>query len=638
MTAAQSRLGYTLRLSVNPSAIIADGNSSTTISAEVRDSTGRPAADDTQVEFTTSLGIVEHIGFTSAGIARVQLKSGAAIGTALVSAVVRKINALAQIRIDFLEPGTILFDESFVTISSDEYLAYDPDQKIIDSAGGVSIKTRGVNITADSCQIITFNNVIKAKAKLGGDNIKIFRGEKSIQASAVYYDIKAMHGFLITPIEEGAQLMEFRTGDMRTSPVDDNQKSPDFNYKQTQESSVVITAKYIILHPDKEVKIKRATFYMEGDKLLRVPLYKTSLRSGYGLQNSFLAVGSDGLRLDFPLYYQLTEVFTGSARIKHSEPGGWGYYTGRAGWQLNLEEEYYINGSTDGKFIIDRAGTNDWGLSWNHRNEFGGNSRLYSYINFAEHKDIYTSINYNKGYQNLNLAFNMRANHTRDSNNRYISNAYINTKQKQLIPGKIDYNLSGGVFFDHRESKIISPSQNDDKLTTESFGASSGISFYSRPWVISRDTNINSSLVYFRNWKGADTGNQIYANLGIFKYMGDRSQLGLYYSYNWDDSRNGSFDHSISSDFGIGGGGKWDLHLNATRTLQNNTTSAFGEFALQFLPSWRLSLLSTYQEYETDQFSDLEVILSKQIGNQEARLIWSKELQAIKFDYVAGGF
>ncbi|GAF73454.1 unnamed protein product, partial [marine sediment metagenome] len=152
---------YSLWLRANPQAIVADGRSETTVSAEVRDSSGRAAPDGTVVDFTTSLGTVQRTERTTAGVARVRLHSDTTVGTALVSAVVATGNVVAQLKVDFLEPGTEMFDESFMSVSSKNYLGYDVGSRTVDAAGGVKIYHRGLYITAEEAQIDLSRNTIR---------------------------------------------------------------------------------------------------------------------------------------------------------------------------------------------------------------------------------------------------------------------------------------------------------------------------------------------------------------------------------------------------------------------------------------------------------------------------------------------
>ncbi|HEU4753538.1 MAG TPA: hypothetical protein VFU47_10565, partial [Armatimonadota bacterium] len=53
-----------IRISVSPNVLLADGVSSATVSAEVRNSSGRPARDGTEVRFYTTAGTITQVAFT----------------------------------------------------------------------------------------------------------------------------------------------------------------------------------------------------------------------------------------------------------------------------------------------------------------------------------------------------------------------------------------------------------------------------------------------------------------------------------------------------------------------------------------------------------------------------------------------
>ena len=268
---------YSLWLRANPQAIVADGRSETTVSAEVRDASGRPAPDGTVVDFTTSLGTVQRSEHTTAGVARVRLHSDTTVGTALVSAVVATGNVVAQLKVDFLEPGTEMFDESFMSVSSKNYLGYDVGSRTVDAAGGVKIYHRGLYITAEEAQIDLRRNIIRAKGKLGGENVVMRRGDKRIAASGVYYDFSAMTGVILTPPEDGAGRMLFRGRDLHVEPNEEPDKLATFDFTPASESTMFIRARSILIRPGEEIKFKRASFYLEGDKVLSVPLHVESV-------------------------------------------------------------------------------------------------------------------------------------------------------------------------------------------------------------------------------------------------------------------------------------------------------------------------------------------------------------------------
>ena len=269
------------------------------------------------------MGIIEPRAITIAGVARVKLQSGATVGTAMISAVCATGNAVGQLRVDFLAPGTEMFNESFITVSSSTYLGYDVNGQKVEAAGGVKIYSRGLNVDADEAEIDVAHNILRAKAKNGVNNIVIKRAGKQIEASVMFYDFSSMNGVILTTADQGAKRLRFRGRDLYIEPDTKPDKKATFDYKPATDPSMFIKAKSILIRPGEEVKIKHASFYVEGSKVPSVPLYVVKLKGQGGAGGQMLNYGSEGLQMDLPLYYSLTPTTTGSIRSSTpSRPGG----------------------------------------------------------------------------------------------------------------------------------------------------------------------------------------------------------------------------------------------------------------------------------------------------------------------------
>lgn len=618
---------YSLFLRAQPQAIVADSFSTTTITAEVRDSTGRSVPDGTQVDFTTSLGIIEHTARTSSGVARVRLQSDTTIGTAMVSAVVSAGRAVANINVDFLAPGTEMFDESFISVSSTKHLGYDVGKQIVDSAGGVQISHRGVDITAEEAQIDVRKNILRAKARLGGDSIRVTRGDKTISASALYYDLNSMNGVIFTPAEEGAKRFLFRGRDMFIQPDEEPDEKVVFDFQPVEISTMFIRARALLIRPGEEIKIKRASFYMEGDKILSVPLHVVSLSGRATGINQMLTYGTEGLRMDLPIYYSLTPNGTGSFRLRHSEPSGWGTYNGRAGWQVDMEQDYTQGGSTEGSLAATRITSGDWGLRWNHRKEFDNNSRLYTYIDYPAHQNLYSTIDYSMSFGDYNLSLNLRGNVRDRATDSYTSNIFLQSHPKNLVGNAITYGFTTRLSY----NSLLS-SENGNK-----FGQALGLQFYGKTLKVGGGS-LNSSLTAGREWGGMYPGSSVYANLGYSRNLGMIGTLGLNYTYSWADSSFGYNAQRLSTDIYMSPSQAWNSHVYATYGLDDGSVSAFGDFGYTFAQIWRASIQGTYQKLPLFDYTDTEVALARAMGKQEVRIIWSQSRKRFRVEFSALSF
>lgn len=619
---------YSLWLRAHPQAIVADGNSETTITAEVQDASGRTVPDGTRVDFTTSLGTIDRTAITSAGVARVRLRGTTTVGTAMVSAVVTAGNAIARLQVDMLTPGTEMFDESFILVDSKKHLGYDSDTQKVEGAGGVQIRSRGLTINVEECQIDVRRNILRAKAKLGGDNITILRGDKEIQASALYYNFNSMNGVLFTPAEDGAKRLRFRGRDMFTEPDQDPQKEVTFDYKPISGNTMFIRARSLIIRPGDEVKIKRANFYLDGQKVLSMPLYVVPLNGqGAGL-NRMLTYGTNGLSLDMPFYYSLTPNGTGSLRLKHSAPSGWGSYSGSQSWQLDLDQEYTYGSSTEGKFSVDKITSKEWGLGWTNRQQFNNDSQIYSYFDFPSHRNLYGSVDYTKSFNDYSLSLNFRGNKLSGKDGRYSSYAYLQSRAKPLIKNAIDFSYSTKLSYD---SGLGSASGNQ-------IGTGIDLQFYGEPIHLGSTTSINSSLTLGQDFGGSYPGSNANANVGMYKVLGDMGQLSLNYNYSWSKSSYSYSSQRLSGDLYLAPSKKIITHLNMTYGLSDKSTSMFSDIGYQFIPTWNIYLMGTYQRFGGYGYGDIEVALAKMLGRQEARVIWSQSQKRFRFEFSAMRF
>ncbi|MCE5314585.1 MAG: invasin domain 3-containing protein [Armatimonadota bacterium] len=617
---------YSMWLRAQPEAIVADSFSATTITAEVRDESGDAVEDGTQVEFTTNLGIIEPTARTESGVARVRLQSETTVGTALVSAVVEGGKAVAQLNVDFLAPGTEMFDESFISVSSDKHLGYDVGTKTVDAAGGVKIYSRGLTITAEEAQIDVKNNILRARARLGGDNIIIERGDKSISASAFYYSFKTMSGVLLTPADDGARRLLFRGRDMFTQPDEEPDAKIKFDFEPIAQSNMFIRARSMLISPGKEIKIKRANFYMEGDKVLSVPLHVVPLSGDSSGVGQIFTYGTEGMSMNLPIYYSLTPNGTGSVRVRHSDSStGWNNY---GGWRVNLEQEYTSGASTEGKVAITRVTSGDWGLNWNNRSEYDDDSRLYTYIDFPSHKNLYSTIDYNRPLGDYTFSMNVRGTKRTSYDPTYSSSAYIQSKSKPLL-------ANGAVSYAYTTRLTYNNSISSDEGSKTSSAV--GLQFYGKSFGLGQG-RIGTSATVQQEWGGSSPGKSVYANVGYSRSLSTIGSFSTNYTYSFADAESGYNAQRISTSLSLRPSRLWSSNLYLTYRLDNGNISAYGKFGYSILTDWRLGVETSYQKLSYSDYSDAEFSLSRAFGRQEGSIIWSQSRKRFRVEFTALSF
>ena len=139
-------------LRADPEVIAADGQSSATLLAEVRDRQGAFVVDGTIVRFTTTAGVINPSVETRSGVVRVTLRSSAEPAVAEVTATAGT-RAMARVRVTFSTEAIGAQQVAPFARIQAQSLQYLPDKDLIDAAGDVRLTYRGVFIIADRLQL-----------------------------------------------------------------------------------------------------------------------------------------------------------------------------------------------------------------------------------------------------------------------------------------------------------------------------------------------------------------------------------------------------------------------------------------------------------------------------------------------------
>ncbi len=411
----------------------------------------------------------------------------------------------------------------------------------------------------------------------------------------------------------------------RTEPDPNPEKPASFDYEPVIESKLLIRAKSILIRPGEDIRFKRASYYMDGERVMRVPLQIVSLRNGGSGVGEMLTYGTEGLRLNLPIYYSLTPNTAGSLRVRHSETTGWGNYSDREGWQLDLDNDYNYGGNAQGTFTVNRITSDDWGLRWNHRVQHDNNSQIYSYFDFPGHRDLYGSVDYSRPFRDYTWSVALRGNKYRSTTGNYLAQTSLQSHSKPLIGNAVSYSFSTRLGYNSRVSG------------SGKTGTGLGLQLYGKSIQFNRETSLSSSMSALKEWGGSDPGLSVYANAGIFRMLGMKGFLGLNYSYSWTDLAYGYNSQRLSTNVSFRPTPKWSTNVSSTYGLNDSTLSAFGDISFMFAPTWRVRFLNTYQRFQVGKYTDVEYVLSKTVGRQEVMLSYSTSRGKLRLEVSAFG-
>lgn len=625
--AASVGMATSLSLSANPDTIVADGRSVTTISAEIRDSSGNLMPDGTQISFSTSLGTIQNTVTTIAGVARARLTSGTVVGTASVSAWVTQGGAVGQIKVEMLEPGTVIPRESFITVSSGSYLVYDGARMVIYASGGAKISHRGLNIDADEAQLDIQLGTLKLRRGTASP-IVLSRDKKELIASLVYYRLNDMKGFAVVEGESGkVERVSFRGSDLATEPVTDEFPPNYFDFVDLSDSQVLIKASSITIKPKDEIHFRRAQVYMEGKKIISVPLQVIPLTGDATQTSHYVGWGTNGLRLDLPFYYSLNPTSTGSVHLRRGQPMGWGFYSGNNGWSLDMVEDYTTNNGAEGNFTVNRIGNSDWGLNWHHSQLYDSGSRVYSYLEFPSHKDLFGTLSLSKPIGKASLGVNLYGSKYQGQTGNMSTDVYLQSAAKPIGNGFASYMLLGRTSY---ASNISSGSNLGAGLQTQIYG---------KPVDLGGKTNLNTSFTFGHDWGGIKSGFTVNGTASLMKQFARNSNCGLIYTYNQDRYSIANVGrHRLSASMMYAPSKKLQAQLISTYTIDQPLSSTFADLSYRFMPKWRINVLQTFQKYGTFGYGDTEFALGRSIGENEFAVVWSKSKHQFRFEFNAARF
>ena len=646
--AARADLG-SVRLSAFPDMAVADARSTITVTAEVRENSGRPAPNGTQVIFQTSLGhFQEATVSTIDGYARAVLVTGGTAGTAKITASALSLSATATTELDFVTDRSELSSaNAYVSIEAPIVLRYDVDNQILAASGAshaVTIQVGKATIQTDDMQFNVATQELKvrrAKVSLKGhtydfavlDMMTMSRhavGTTSFTSPAVTV---AIIGELAVPVVYS----QHRFGPMQLKPsgelepVASDTPTPNYSFVDMPDEDSVIVAKRAVVFPGKEIQFQRAQLSLSGMHLMSVPLYSLNLTTGAGsLGDQILTMNNSRVGVNYPYYLNLTPGFSSLLRFTTGQPYGRSI-TGNSASLINYEMSWNKADGTEGGVTLTGINRPDWSLDAHHSLHFEDGSTMTALLSSPERRSVFGALSYNKPLKGFQLSLNSNANHALvgPRNDLRSSSAVLESDPHKVhtMPLTLFYGLTAN------DSQTNFESQSQHLSTT-------GLRLRGQfdPFRLDKMTNLNASFSLNQQW-GTLNGLASYASLGLTRQM-PWGSLGLNYDYADDHSlasvaSGGKQRLSLDTEFAKG---RTNLHLFGSRSLDADWTSLYGDLSYQMSGTYTLSAGYSLDRYLGAQSLDYDLIFSYRIGIREVGLVWSRKTNRIGFEVLGARF
>ncbi len=605
--------------------IIADGRDSAIIEALVTvDRQGTPAPDGTMVYFGFDIGTVEP--------AAVPTENGRAVATFTVQsqteseATIRaragtKISE-APIRLKIVRERQ---DEEkgsrFLEIKADN-LAYLDKSAMLIAYGGCQFSYRTLAIRADSLQFSVPDFILKAS------DAEVSNGETTLTAAELYVEFGHPQTRGVALIMEPTPHTLYFTNE-RFFEAQWSAPSDKFRRWDTGESKLVIRSKRAIIHPGQKLTLQPAKMYYQDVHVFTLSARELSLGPELPDAPQFFGYNASGPVVDFPWYFTTRPTHTGRVRLRYGSP--FGVVSGREGFYVDTEFEFHTNGGGDGKLVVDGLLTPTYGATLRYTHEFDDGKRGSAYISWPQHSYLTANANLWRSGRSVDNIINARVMGGGSLSTTYSLDSSWNFKPKSTIGGwRWQYSLDTQFARDSYDTRPY---------------LEGGVRLRLHPGKLYQFGNKVSLSPRISGGAWLDT-------LGRTETLASGSAdlnfnitngtvLGLSYSA---EHRHGGrfttgFSHSVTARLNAFSGERWWTSASATYNLTNGSSFGVAYGSWEFIPKWHLDASALFQRYGLASFSDYMVALGRDIGGQQARIVYSTSEGRLYFELRrAGGF
>lgn len=608
----------TIRVSVAPNVLLADGVSTAVVTAEVRNSSGNPVRDGTEVRFYTTAGTITQVAFTSAGVARATLTASAVPQSANISVsagldqaviTVPMVSKLVEANVG----GRILSLRG-------EYVAFSEDKRFLQADGQVKVRFRGVEIEANSVQIDLNRDTVKALGR-----VNVVSDGKALVGERLWLDLKSFEGYMFA-VGVRKWFSAYGLTDLPERPKNLN---PDFDLEDLTDSKLIWVSKQATYVLDERVQVQGARAYVGGIKSFRMPFHESNLKVGFGETGQYVGFGTEGLTLDIPLYVRMTPGSTTAFHVGYGAraSGGIGNFSRQRGLRVDLVQKYGFSGASEGQAMLtDLSSPDRFGFSWNHTQQINKTTRLVSNLQLPQHRDIYGQLNLTSGLPigTIQVAF-AGAKPRRGTFAKTYSFAF-ETKPKQVADGKLA--VSAETSFFRREASEVRVARGLRVPLSDQQYQTVGVKLRPRsvdlPLGFSLDSSASLRAVSGSRMNGFGPT----LETQFRRQLPNNGTLSLGLNYNHLTTVNdllpyvGKLNSSLNLSYPVTS--RLKLAAMANMALDADSKNSLFQASYQLTPSWRLDLLHTLFQMGDFGGDELQLGIARMLGNRELAVYWSQ--------------
>jgi hypothetical protein len=633
----QLQTGF-VQLSSYPTAIVADGHSTLTITATISSANGTPVPDGTQILFQTDLGSFrDTVVTTKAGYAHAVLIAGTIAGTANITVKALGLPISPQsMAIDMVTSRAMLSSsKEFIEIVSPTYLRYDPQDKLITAEGsakGVFVRYRETEIHADSVQLSIPNYQLKAK------HAEVVMGKSRRVYQELNLTLNTHKGFGITSITSEHVDSIQATGDsfgFNTHPVDvssyvnvvGSKVSPatttsapnQFKFADIDEADqpAMINARKAVVFPSKEIQFQKAELVLNGNKVMKMQLFKAPLNGVSPIfTDQMVNVNNNQLALSYPYYLSLAPGETTLLRFHMGDHSN--YFGNSNGPQMDFELDWNRGDDMTGGLLLGGLGTQGWGIGFNQSMRLDDRTFASAQIQIPAFRSIYGATNFTHQFPGFTTALSSDITKTvTGPQQTTIANSF-NADVDPIKLGKAPFHLTYGATAIQQWTNLPTAGS----ASQEGYGIDLHLTM--DPKRLDRATTLTfSSLATDLQGRNVTKGIALGATVALNRQLS--REASVYVTYNW--SQDAFTDQvlggqQVSAEFNFN---KGHLYLNGggSRSIGFDRSDYNAAVSYRFSSLWRFGYAYTYDRYEGTTFLDFDPAIYYRVGQREFGIIWS---------------
>lgn len=674
---AQAPAQQTLvHLNAFPQVSVADGRSTTTISAELRDSGGRLVPDGTRVVFNTSLGTFrESITTTTNGVARAILVAGGQPGIARVTATpLNGGSSPATLEFEFVADRALLSSaREYVELVAPGMMHYTADTRLIGASGvnkGVSLRYRDITIEADDLQytIPTYEvRARKARLKIGkfvrdfdalyirlnqrrGQGLTTYMAPRPSFPIAlptglvnVYLDRDANAIIGTPPSEERFGLVDVRPGGITATT---HVSTPDeFELADLTGATSRVSAKKAVIFPNRQIQFHRAEIYVADSRVMRIPLFQLSLAAGNSplVTEQLVNVQSSSVALNYPHYLALQPGFTSLLRFRTGDSYGRGLATS-SGAFLDYEMSWNRGDEMDGGLNFRGIGRNDYSIGLRQYLRIDDRSTGNLQLEMPSGKSLFGSLGLSRRFDGFQMSLNGNANQTMRGLRQETKEFSFVVEKDPIKMGRLPFQIYFGVTASDWASKQEAYNNANQKTLIENSSSRFGLRsrLQSRPIPLDGATTFTTGFSVSRvTGTNVGGGVELLGTASLSRRINSSTSMVATYDYSRDGRNDATIgSHRVSLQTYMNSG-RTGIRLFGSRSLDVNRQNLFADFEYRPNRTWVIRNSVTMDRYNVAgshaSFFDQQFSLGYVIGWRELGFVYSQRTNRIGIQLLGAG-